>query len=42
MMKLYFLNKLTPLHYASEEGNIDIVKLLINNGAEINDKAKTF
>ncbi|CAI9718034.1 transient receptor potential cation channel subfamily A member 1 homolog [Octopus vulgaris] len=30
-------NELSPLHYAVRYGNIDIVKLLVENGAHIND-----
>ena len=42
IMKLYFFYKKTPLHFACEAGYIDIVDLLIENGAEINARADAF
>ena len=34
-------NKWTPLHYASREGHLGIVKLLIVHGADVNAKDMT-
>ncbi|MCP4600108.1 MAG: hypothetical protein GY847_06150 [Proteobacteria bacterium] len=31
---------LTPLHFAVRDGNIDVVKYLVENGADINDKGE--
>jgi len=29
---------MTPLHYASERGNTDVVKMLLEKGADVNVK----
>lgn len=31
-----FLQKMTPLHYAADTGNVSVIKLLISHGADIN------
>ena len=32
--------EMTPLHIASQQGNIDLAKMLIMRGADVNDKSK--
>ena len=40
--EIEFFNNETPLHFAIDKGYIDIVKILIENGADVNAKSDVF
>ena len=41
-MILHFKIYMTPLHFACQCGSLELAKLLIESGADINAKAITF
>ena len=39
-LTFYPQNGVTALHIAAEDGNVDVVRLLIEAGAHVNEKSK--
>jgi ankyrin repeat protein len=37
---LFIQSGATPLHYAADMGHFDVMKLLLNNGANADDRTK--